>query len=182
MQKETYFTYLKNYFIYFIIVFYKSPNIPFLIFQPYFFNKETFQTFHISLYLVWILKIQPLDCMFLLEYCIWKIHPILFYHLKKLFYHLYYTILQHTQHPNFYFLIQHIKIIYLHNKIIYPKTISILSHLSPLSNFYLFLCLSSIETTCTTTSSIVQKGYKTQTNHPCLIAHHPPPTPPKQNP
>ena len=25
------------------------------------------------------------------------------------------------QHPNFYFTIQHIKIIFLHNKIIYPK-------------------------------------------------------------
>ena len=34
----------------------------------------------------------------------------------------YTTILQYSQHPNFYFTIQHIKIIFLHNKIIYPKT------------------------------------------------------------
>ena len=31
------------------------------------------------------------------------------------------TLLQYTQHPNFYFTIQHIKIIYLHNKIIKPN-------------------------------------------------------------
>ena len=31
-------------------------------------------------------------------------------------------ILQYSQHPNFYFTIQHIKIIFLRNKIIYPKT------------------------------------------------------------
>ena len=36
---------------------------------------------------------------------------------QNLLYQLYYTILQHTQHPNFYFPIQYIKIIYLHNKI-----------------------------------------------------------------
>ena len=30
--------------------------------------------------------------------------------------------LQYSQYPNFYFIIQHIKIIFLHNKIIYPKT------------------------------------------------------------
>ena len=37
---------------------------------------------------------------------------------QNLFYHLYYTILQHFQHPNFYFPILLIKIIFLHNKII----------------------------------------------------------------
>ena len=42
-----------------------------------------------------------------------KCYPILFYHLKKLLYQLYNTILQYTQHRNFYFLI-------LLNKIIYP--------------------------------------------------------------
>ena len=57
--------------------------------------------------------------------------------LKSYFYQLYHTILQYSQHPNFYFTIQHIKIIFLHNKIIYPKILSFLSHLSPLSNFYL---------------------------------------------
>ena len=40
-------------------------------------------------------------------------HLILFYHLKKLFYQLYYIILQHNQHSNFYFPILLIKIIYI---------------------------------------------------------------------
>ena len=48
-------------------------------------------------------------------------HPILFYHPKKLLYQLYNIILQYTQHPNFYFIILLIKIIYLHNKIIYSE-------------------------------------------------------------
>ena len=65
-----------------------------------------------------------------------KFYPILFYHLKKSLYQLYHIILQYTKHPNFCFIIQHIKIIY-------PNTISILSHLFPLSNF----CFSSTETT-----------------------------------
>ena len=51
-------------------------------------------------------------------------HPILFYHLKKLLYQLYYTILQYSQHP-FYFLIQYIKIIYLYNKISLSLSLSI---------------------------------------------------------
>ena len=51
-----------------------------------------------------------------------KFYPIRFYHPKNLLYQLYHTILQYSQHPNFYFTIQHIKIIFLHNKIIYPKT------------------------------------------------------------
>ena len=53
---------------------------------------------------------------------------------QKLLYLLYNTILQHTQHPDFYIPIQHIKIIDLHNKIYNPK-----KYLSSLSNF----CLSS---------------------------------------
>ena len=55
------------------------------------------------------------------------------YHFKKLLYH--YTIpLYNTSNiPNFYFPTLLIKIIYLHNKIIYPKIISFLSHLSHLS-------------------------------------------------
>ena len=36
---------------------------------------------------------------------------------QNLLYHLYHTILQHSQHPNFYFPILLIKIIFLHNKI-----------------------------------------------------------------
>ena len=51
-----------------------------------------------------------------------KFYLILFYHSKKLLYQLYYTILQYSQHLNFYFTIQHIRITFLHNKIIYPKT------------------------------------------------------------
>ena len=38
---------------------------------------------------------------------------------QNLLYHLYHTILQHSQYPNFYFPILLIKIIFLHNKIIY---------------------------------------------------------------
>ena len=38
-------------------------------------------------------------------------HLILIYHPKKLLYQLYNTILQFTQHSNFYFTILHIKII-----------------------------------------------------------------------
>ena len=41
---------------------------------------------------------------------------------QKLLYQLYHIILQYSQHSNFYFTIQHIKIIFLFNKIIYPKT------------------------------------------------------------
>ena len=48
-----------------------------------------------------------------------KCYPILFYHLKKLLYQLYHTILQHIQRPNFYFPILLIKIIYLHNKFLF---------------------------------------------------------------
>ena len=58
----------------------------------------------------------------LLEHSYPKIlsHPIL--HFKKSLYQLYYTILQYSQYPNFYFTIRYIKIIFLHNKIIYLKT------------------------------------------------------------
>ena len=52
---------------------------------------------------------------------------------QKLLYLLYHTILQYIWLLNFYFTIQHIKIIYLHNKIIYLKIISILFHFSSLS-------------------------------------------------
>ena len=66
-----------------------------------------------------------------------KCYLIPFYYLKKLFYQLHNIILQSIQYNNFYFSILFIEIIYLSNKIIYLKTISIFSHLSPLSNFYL---------------------------------------------
>ena len=66
-----------------------------------------------------------------------KCYLISFYYPKKLLYQLHNIILQYIQYKNFYFSILFIKIIYLSNKIIYPKTISILSHLSPLSNYLL---------------------------------------------
>ena len=44
-------------------------------------------------------------------------YSILFYHFKKSLYQLYITIFQYTQHPNFYFSILLIKILYLHHKI-----------------------------------------------------------------
>ena len=59
--------------------------------------------------LVWQYLWPLLEC--------WKFYSILFYHQKKLLYQLYHIILQHTQHPIFYFPIQYIKIIYLYNKI-----------------------------------------------------------------
>ena len=66
----------------------------------------------------------------------WKCHLILVYHFKKLFYQLYHTILQHTQHSNFYFPILLVKIIYIiHlNNIIYSNTTLPLS--SPPSLFH----------------------------------------------
>ena len=51
-----------------------------------------------------------------------KFYHILFYHFKKLFYQLHHTILQYFKYHNFYFIIQHIKIVFLHSKIIYHKT------------------------------------------------------------
>ena len=51
-----------------------------------------------------------------------KFYLIIFYHSKKILYQLYHTILQYSQHPYFYFTIQHIRITFPHNKIIYPKT------------------------------------------------------------
>ena len=72
---------------------------------------------------------------------------ILFYHPKKLLYQLYHIILQYTQHPNFYFPILLIKIIFLHNKIIYP-TISIIYNTT---HYLFFLSLYFCSTTTITT-------------------------------
>ena len=63
-------------------------------------------------------------------------YPILFCRSKKLFYQLYHTILQYTQHPNFYFPILLIKIIFLHNKIHF--IIKIIFSYSTLSLKYIF--------------------------------------------
>ena len=64
---------------------------------------------------------------------------------QNLLYHLYHTILQHSQHPNFYFPILLIKIIFLHNKIIYPS-ITIIYH----TTHYLFFLTHSFYSTTTT--------------------------------
>ena len=69
-----------------------------------------------------------------------KFHPILFYHLKKLLCQLYNTILQYTHHPNFYFPILLIKIIFIHNKIIY-STITIIYYTNTLFILSLFFFL-----------------------------------------
>ena len=83
-----------------------------------------------------------------------RVLEILFYHLKKLLYQLYHIILQHTQHPIFYFPIQYIKIIYLYNKIYFSlllkkkkKYIYIyISFLFSLSHFSLLLSQPLITT------------------------------------
>ena len=60
-------------------------------------------------------------------------HAPLFYNSKKSLLSLYHTILQYLHISNFYFSFLLIKIIYLHNKIIYLKIISSLPSLSSLS-------------------------------------------------
>ena len=65
---------------------------------------------------------------------------------QNLLYHLYHTILQHSQHPNFYFPILLIKIIFLHNKIIYPKIIITYNT----THYLLFLSHSFCSTTTAT--------------------------------
>ena len=61
----------------------------------------------------------------------------LFYHSKKSLYHYTIPFYNTSSIPNFYFSILLIKIIYLHNKIIYPKITSSLPSLFSLSNFQL---------------------------------------------
>ena len=97
----------------------------------------------------------------------------LFYHFKKPLYH--YTILFYNTSsiPNFYFPTLLIKIIYLHNKIIYPKIIYFLSHLFPLSLSLIFSSLTSarafhlqlsITTTVTAASSTTTFTSPTRTS------------------
>ena len=101
-------------------------------------------------------------------------HPIL--PSKKLLYQLHNTILQYIQHPNFYFPILLIKIIFLHNKIIYSKIISsfTISH-------YLFFLPHSFrnnhkftETTYTTSPPPL---HYTQLTPPSPATHNLPSTP-----
>ena len=77
-----------------------------------------------------------------------KFYFILFYHFKKSLYQLYKTILQYIQHPNFYFPILLIKIIFLHNKIIYPTITSYST-----TNYLFFLPLSFCSRTIVTTTA-----------------------------
>ena len=65
---------------------------------------------------------------------------------QNLLYHLYHIILQHSQHLNFYFPILLIKIIFLHNKIIYPKIIITYNT----THYLLFLSHSFCSTTTAT--------------------------------
>ena len=71
------------------------------------------------------------------------------------------SIIQYSQHPNFYFHILLIKIIFLHNKIIYP-TITIIQYITLFIlslSFFLFknhnhhhCCITHTDTTTTTTT------------------------------
>ena len=81
------------------------------------------------------------------------------YHLKKLFCQLYNIILQYIQHPNFYFPILLIKIIFLHNKIIYPKIIIIYN-----TTHYLFFLSHSFYSRRTTN---LPKPPSPQAHHCC---------------
>ena len=78
---------------------------------------------------------------------------------QNLLYHLYHTILQHSQHLNFYFPILLNKIIFLHNKIIYPPITIIYS---------LFLILSVQQ------PQILQKTPSPHAHHHCITQtwHH----------
>ena len=101
---------------------------------------------------------------------------ILFYHPKKLFYQLYHTILQYTQHPNFYFSILLIKIIFLHNKIIYP-TITIIYNKT---HYLFFLSLYFCSTTTITTTATLHTP--DTTTPPPAATHNLPPTHQKKKP
>ena len=79
---------------------------------------------------------------------------------QNLLYYLYHTILQHSQHPNFYFLILLIKIIFLHNKIIYPKITIIYNTI----HYLLFLSHSF----CTRTKTNLLKPPSPQAHHRCI--------------
>ena len=88
---------------------------------------------------------------------------------QNLLYHLYHTILQHSQHPNFYFPILLIKIIFLHNKIIYPKITIIYNT----THYLLYLSHSFYSTTTTTFTETT-----ITTNPPLLHYTHLTPPPP----
>ena len=93
-----------------------------------------------------------------------KCYSILFYHLKKLLYQLYHTILQHSQHSNFYFPILLIKIIY-----------------PPTPQFYFPILFNNhklTETTITTFPPLLH--YTHLTPPPAVATYNLPSTPPKK--
>ena len=100
---------------------------------------------------------------------------ILFYHLKKLLHQLYHTILQYTQHHNFYFPILLIKIISLHNKIIY-LTITIIYNTT---HYLFFLSLYFYSTTTITTTTTLHTP-DTSTTITTTATHNLPSTPKKK--
>ena len=75
-------------------------------------------------------------------------------------YQLYHTILQYIQHLNFYFLILLIKIIFLHNKIIYPKITIIYN-----TTHYLFFLSHSFCSRTTTNLLKPPSSATTTTDH-----------------
>ena len=93
-----------------------------------------------------------------------KCYSILFYHLKKLLYQLYHTILQHSQHSNFYFPILLIKKIY-----------------PPTPQFYFPILFNNhklTETTITTCPPLLH--YTHLTPPPPVATYNLPSTPPKK--
>ena len=85
---------------------------------------------------------------------------------QNLLYYLCYTILQHSQHPNFYFPILLIKIIFLHNKIIYLKITIIYNE-----THYLFFLSHSF---CSRTTTNLLKPPSPQAHYHCTTHtwHH----------
>ena len=93
-----------------------------------------------------------------------KCYSILFYHLKKLLYQLYHTILQHSQHSNFYFPILLIKIIY-----------------PPTPQFYFPILFNNHKLTETTINTCPPLLHYTHlTPPPAVATYNLPSTPPKK--
>ena len=104
----------------------------------------------------------------------------LFNHLIKLLYQLNNTILQYIQHPNFYFPILLIKIIFLHNKIIYLKIIIIYNTIHYLFSLSFLLFKNDHKFTKTTIITSPPLLHYTHLTPPLLHYTYltPPPPPP----
>ena len=106
----------------------------------------------------------------------------LFNHLIKLLYQLNNTILQYIQHPNFYFPILLIKIIFLHNKIIYLKIIIIYNTIHYLFSLSFLLFKNDHKFTKTTIITSPPPLHYTHLTPPLLhytyLTPPPPPPPP----